>query len=140
MKSIDLHNIKKKFQILLTEKSEKEGIEHDAYILMSAFLSEIDKIQDEFNTTRKDLAENIKVSPSYLTQVFRGNKPLNFITLAKMQRALGIKFKITAHSKSDFKYQSTDTQMTTNVFLMQPVKKSPRADVQIIQRSELSYS
>lgn len=41
----------------------------------------------------------IKTSGSYLTQVFRGDKPLNFITLAKIQKALNIRFEISAHYK-----------------------------------------
>ena len=51
-------------------------------------------VQEEKGITRKELASLIKTSPSYLTQVFRGDKPLNFITLAKIQRALGIRFTV----------------------------------------------
>ncbi|NCW88573.1 MAG: XRE family transcriptional regulator, partial [Chitinophagia bacterium] len=42
--------------------------------------------------TRKLLAQLIGTSPSYLTQVFRGDKPLNFMTLAKIQKALNVSF------------------------------------------------
>ena len=98
--------IKKKFRDLTTSKSSEELIKHDAYILMSGYLSEIDRIQDVHNFNRTDLAKKIEVSPSYLTQVFRGNKPLNFFTLAKIQKALGIKFKVTAHSDVELGYVS----------------------------------
>lgn len=94
--SKDIAGIKSKFQSLFTEKSEEEGIKHDAYILMAAYLSEIERIQKDKKLSRKDLAAQIKTSASYLTQVFRGDKPLNFYTLAKIQRVLKVKFQVNA--------------------------------------------
>ena len=90
--------IVKKFQSLFTVKSGEEKIEDDAYMLMSGFLSEIEGFQrasDKYSK-RKDLAEAIGTSPSYLTQVFRGDKPLNFQTIAKIQDVLEIRFEIRA--------------------------------------------
>lgn len=69
---------------------------HEAQMLMFSFLSEIEKYQELNKVNRKSLAEKIKTSPSYLTQVFRGDKPLNFYTLSKIQRVLNIKFNIKA--------------------------------------------
>ncbi|UEG49261.1 helix-turn-helix transcriptional regulator [Ferruginibacter lapsinanis] len=94
--------IKEKIRLLLTEQNEIEGIKHDALILMSGYLSEIDRLSEIAVINRGELAEKIKVSPSYLTQVFRGNKPLNFETIAKIQRALNIKFNISAEPKQTF--------------------------------------
>lgn len=121
MKSNNADDIKNKFRLLLSEHSEQEGVEHDAYILMSRYLSEIDRIQDEIKITRKDLAREIKISPSYLTQVFRGDKPLNFVTIAKIQRALNIKFEVKAKPYGEF---GKDDQ---TVFVNRPQRPIERA-------------
>jgi transcriptional regulator with XRE-family HTH domain len=99
--SNEIQNIKNKFKSLLEEKNEQEGIQLDALILMSGYLAEIERIQKHKNIKRNALAELIKITPSYLTQVFTGKKPLNFETIAKIQRALGIKFSVQAYYKNE---------------------------------------
>jgi len=84
------------FAALFEPRNEEEEVKHDAYILMAWFLSEIERVQEEKGISRKELAAKINTSASYLTQVFRNDKPLNFITLAKMKRALNIRFEIVA--------------------------------------------
>jgi transcriptional regulator with XRE-family HTH domain len=80
----------------LAFKDENEEIGHDAQMLMFSFLSEVERFQEMQDINKKGLAEKIRTSASYITQLFRGNKPLNFDTLAKIQKALKIKFKISA--------------------------------------------
>ena len=87
-------NTQERFKRIMDSLTESEKIESDSFILMSSFLSLIEIVQEEKGITRKELASLIKTSPSYLTQVFRGDKPLNFITLAKIQRELGIRFTV----------------------------------------------
>jgi transcriptional regulator with XRE-family HTH domain len=91
--------IKDRFNSIENRKSDEEKIKHDEYILMANFLSEIERVQKERDFKRNKLAELIKTSASYLTQVFRGDKPLNFHTLAKIQRVLNIRFVVTAYPK-----------------------------------------
>lgn len=86
--------IQEYYKKMMDSRPELEKLESDSYALMASFLSVIEMIQEEKGITRKELAYLIKTSPSYLTQVFRGDKPLNFITLAKIQRALGIHFSV----------------------------------------------
>lgn len=81
---------------LMKHDNEKQKLRHDAYILMAGYLSEIEAIQKKYKITRKELAERIGDKPPYLTQVFRGNKPLNFFTLAKIKKALNIRFEVRA--------------------------------------------
>lgn len=81
---------------LLAFKDENQEIDHDAQILMFKFLSEIEKLQTIRKITRKKLAEDVNLSSSYLTQLYRGNKPLNFNTIARIQKALNISFKVEA--------------------------------------------
>ena len=95
------HNeLKKELEDLFIPRSEEVEIKHDALMLMAGFLSEIEHIQDEQNISRKELAKKINTSGSYLTQVFRSKKPLNFITLAKIKRALDLRFEIKAFPKN----------------------------------------
>jgi transcriptional regulator with XRE-family HTH domain len=102
-------NIKNKFASLLASDDD-EQIKRDAYILMANFLSEIEGLYLEKGLNRKKLAENIGTSASYLTQVFTGSKPLNFMTLAKIKKKLGLQFEVKAslvsdEKKTDFSYE-----------------------------------
>jgi transcriptional regulator with XRE-family HTH domain len=44
--------------------------------------------------SKKKLAELLNTSPSYVTQIFRGQKIINLLTLAKLQQIFEIEFKI----------------------------------------------
>lgn len=81
-------------------KNNFNEIKHLSQMLMYRFLSEIEKITDERKISRKDLAKEIDVSPSYLTQLYRGVKPLNMETLAKIELALDFRFEVKAVEKS----------------------------------------
>ena len=109
-----LKEIKDKFNSLLSESSEEEGLNHDAYMLMAGYLSEIERIQKKKSINRKELAKEIDISPSYLTQVFRGDKPLNFYTLAKIQRKLKIRFQVAAYELDGYS-DKTQTLSSSNL-------------------------
>jgi transcriptional regulator with XRE-family HTH domain len=96
MDSGHLNELQSKFHSLLSSKSEDDLLKEEEFILMANYLSEIERLQEleGVKFVRKELAKQIKVSASYLTQVFRGDKPLNFRTIAKIQRALKIKFHV----------------------------------------------
>lgn len=91
--------IKDKFKSFFQKRTKEQTIKHDELMLMASFLSEIEKVQKVKNFKRNKLAELIGTSASYLTQVFRGDKPLNFNTLAKIQDALNIRFSVHASYK-----------------------------------------
>jgi transcriptional regulator with XRE-family HTH domain len=93
-------DIKQNLQDLFKPRDEKEEIKHDSLMLMAAFLSEIELAQEQQNISRAELANKIETSASYLTQVFRSKKPLNFFTLAKIKRALNLRFEIKAFPKN----------------------------------------
>ncbi len=96
IQSLKENNNKKAWDEIFSFKNEDEEIEYEAQMLMFTFLGEIEKYQDIKDVNRKSLSERIKTSASYITQLFRGNRPLNFLTIAKMQKALKIKFEIKA--------------------------------------------
>lgn len=94
--NINKEDIKAKFNYLINSKTEEELIERDSLILQANYLSEIERLSKTEGFNRKDLAIKINTSPSYLTQVFKGDKPLNFLTLAKIKRALNLRFEVKA--------------------------------------------
>jgi transcriptional regulator with XRE-family HTH domain len=101
MNSMNNDQIKNQFADLFAPKSKKESLNRDAFILMNRFLSEIQKLADKKGLKRKELAALIGTSPSYLTQLFRGDKMANMETLAKFQQALDVKFNIETVSASE---------------------------------------
>lgn len=106
MKSdFEKEEIRNKLQLVNAKKTEIQLIERDSMILQANYLSEIERISKEEGVNRKELAYKIKTSPSYLTQVFRGDKPLNFLTIAKIKRALNLQFEVTASLKSEKKIE-----------------------------------
>jgi ribosome-binding protein aMBF1 (putative translation factor) len=99
----------------MESRTKEEKIESDSLALMACFLTRIEWVLEKNSITKKMLAKKIDTSPSYLTQVFRGDKPLNFVTLAKIQKALGIQFEIElADSKraNDFTRKQKRTLVT----------------------------
>ncbi|MEK6480865.1 helix-turn-helix transcriptional regulator [Catalinimonas sp. 4WD22] len=87
-------NIQQAFDDLFSFKDEKGEIKHNAHMLMFRFLSEVERVAEEKNLKKKDLAKMIGTSPSYVTQLFRGDKLINMETLAKLEKGLGIEFVI----------------------------------------------
>ena len=80
-------------------ESSLKSVNHtvlDAQVLMYRFLSEVEKITEEKNISRKSLAKLVGTSPSYITQLFQGNKIISLELLGRIQRALDIKFEINA--------------------------------------------
>ena len=105
-------NIKKLTPIYQPTKAEE--LRDEENILTGGFVSEIQQNLEERKINRKDLAIQIGTSPSYLTQVFRGDKPLNFKTLAKIQKALNIRFEIQTISLPNKQRKNTSKKDYAN--------------------------
>jgi len=86
--------IKNAFDQLFNQLSEQDRLENDANLLMFRFLSIIETKCEDLGWNRKQLAEKVGTSASYITQLFRGDKLINMITLAKFQKVLGLEFEI----------------------------------------------
>lgn len=93
--------IQEAFNNLLTFADEHEEIEHEAAMIMFQFLSEVEKVMEDKKINKKDLAEIIGTSPSYITQLFRGDKLINFKTLAKIQKGLDMNFEVKTKKKRE---------------------------------------
>ncbi len=87
--------IQEAFDQLFSQLSEQDKLENDANLLMFRFLSIIEERCEALGLNRKQLAEKVGTSPSYITQLYRGDKLVNMLTLAKFQKALGLEFEIS---------------------------------------------
>jgi len=108
------NKINPEFEDLFSFNSKDEEFEHNAKMLMFSFLDKIQQVADEQNLKRKDLAKKIGTSPSYITQLFRGDKLVNLTTLAKFKDALGIEFNISLEKEDTSKEEDFDIKKYLN--------------------------
>ena len=94
MQSTTSEEIKKQFDHLLTTTTDEDRIELEAKDLVFSFLAEFDKAMERNNISKKELANLIGTSASYITQLFRGDRSPNFLNIAKMKDALNLDFEI----------------------------------------------
>jgi ribosome-binding protein aMBF1 (putative translation factor) len=87
--------IREAFSGLFTARTDGQHRADEAQLLSFRFLSEIERIMDERQLTRRSLAEAVGTSPSYITQLFRGSRLLNIDMLARFEQALFIRFTAT---------------------------------------------
>lgn len=101
--SMKLNNIvtNPEFDKLFQFKNEKEKIEHDAQMISFRILSEIEKMCDEKQIKKKDLAQMTGTSKSYITQLFNGTKSINTNILAKFEHALDVTLEIKLKNNED---------------------------------------
>ena len=93
-------DIKAAFSSLFDNRTEQQQRDDAAQILSFRFLSEVERLMDEQGFTRRKLAELVGTSPSYITQLFRGDRLLNIDMLARFEQALGVQFVVDAGRSS----------------------------------------
>jgi len=97
MKFKEKYKTGKEFEELFKFRDGKEELDHEAHMIMFRILSEIEKQQVTGRKLKKnELASRLGVAPSYITQLYNGDKLLNLTMLAKIQRVFDITFEITA--------------------------------------------
>ena len=131
-------DIQQAFQDLLKPDSTEDKVELEALVLSAKFLSEIERMCQERNILKKDLAEMIGTSPSHVTQLFRGNKTINLKTIAKLQLELGVSFNIKLSGSHADTLQTPNlihTQHPINTpegwWVFKPTKETTKEDERI---------
>ncbi|MGS0524846.1 hypothetical protein ACU8V7_06260 [Zobellia nedashkovskayae] len=115
----NIQNLETAFDSIFNNQEIDYDIE--AKVIASKLLSEISEITDKNNLNRKMIAELIGTSASYLTQLYRGNKLLNFVTLAKLKDKLNLSVEIKIKENgydnldTDFNYQNLTTDIEYGV-------------------------
>lgn len=80
----------------LNDISDTFNLEFETEMIQIRFMSEVERLMEENEITKTKLAKKIGTSPSFITQLFQGNKKLNLETIAKLQHALNYKFRVDA--------------------------------------------
>ncbi len=88
--------VKAAFAKVLNDFTEEELLEMEALAIGHAYLSEAQRVMDERSMLRKDLAELMNVSPSFLTQLFRGDRPVSDYHKAQLARIFQIQWMVKA--------------------------------------------
>jgi hypothetical protein len=101
MKFKDKYDIAPEFENLFSFKTKEEELEHEAKMIMFRFLSELEKLNTEKPIKKKELANAINTSASFITQLYQGDKLINLLTLAKIQDAYNLTFEIKAKLNSE---------------------------------------
>jgi transcriptional regulator with XRE-family HTH domain len=87
-------SIKNEWDTLFDSMSQEDQIAFKADLLAMQFLGLVDKKMEDLDLTKKELAQKIGTSASFITQLFRGDRKPNWNILAKMSMELGLDFKV----------------------------------------------
>lgn len=113
MKFKDKYKVSSEFEDIFSFNSEEEELEHDAQMLTFKFLEELERCQKSGSKfKKKELANALDKSPSFISQLYSGEKLMNFNLLARIQKAYNISFEIKAKRNSvDY---NTDIQIASD--------------------------
>ena len=94
-----MQNKQKRIQELQSLLKETD-IDFTAITIQLQVMSEVEVLLEQHQMTRKDLAEALGTSQSYITQLFKGDKLLNLKMMAKLQTLFNKQFFIEAREDS----------------------------------------
>ena len=138
------------FESLFNVSSEEED-RREARMIMYRFLSEMERAYGQKRGLKTKLAGSVGRSKSFITQLFNGDKLASLAMLARFQKALGIKFKITAYPENEFeKHSGYQPRYSVNFFVGTGASSSTETiaisnsnsvtQVQIIEKSDPQLS
>ena len=87
-------SIKKEWDNLFNEISYEDRVASLADVLALQFLGLVDQKMEKEGISKKEMAEKIGTSASFITQLFRGDRKPNWNILAKMSIELSLDFKV----------------------------------------------
>lgn len=120
MKFKDKYKISKEFEDLFSFNSEEDELEHEAQMLMFKFLEEVEKCYITGpGLKKKDIAEALGKSRSFISQIYSGDKLINFFHLAKLQKAFDLNFEIKAKLNT-VKYSESASRSAIKSFSTTP--------------------
>jgi len=99
------------FSTLFDFESKEEQIDHKAHMFMFRCLSEIERITG--GLPKKEISKLVETSPSYITQLFRGDKLINLLMLARFELALDSEFEVVLRKNSEKKTEINNTKEPT---------------------------
>lgn len=99
-KKIDL--LMEEFQEFLKFDNDEDRIDVKASFVQLDILAEVKKIMKEKNISRTELADKLKKSKSFVSQLFSGDKALNLKMIAQFQVIFDAKFVPTFKDYSEY--------------------------------------
>lgn len=99
---------------LLSFKDDEERIDVKASFIQLDILDEVKKIMKEKNISRTELAEKLKKSKSFVSQLFSGDKALNLKMIAQFQEIFDAKF---IPSFKDYSEYLTTKDFSKNIYI-----------------------
>jgi len=91
------YNINPEFSSLFEFESKKDEFKHNAKILMFRFIKSLENINgNKDEISNKVLANALDTSRSFVTQLLRGDKIINLVSLAKLQKEFNVIFEVRA--------------------------------------------
>lgn len=88
------NSIKKEWDSLFNTMSQEDLVSSKADLLALQFLGIVDQKMEQQNISKKELAQKVGTSASFITQLFRGDRKPNWNILAKMSMELGLEFRV----------------------------------------------
>ncbi|QYH39449.1 helix-turn-helix domain-containing protein [Algoriphagus sp. NBT04N3] len=88
------NSIKNEWDALMKEMSYEDQVTSKADLFALQFLGLVDQKMESLKMNKKELAEKIGTSASFITQLFRGDRKPNWNILAKMSLELDLNFKV----------------------------------------------
>ena len=82
------------FEKMFEFESPKEELLHNAKIIQMKILHALADFLTE-PITKKELAQMLHTSPSYITQLYNGDKLMNLEMISRIQEAFNLEFEIT---------------------------------------------
>lgn len=93
---VDIEKLRAHLSKLSHFNNDEEKLDLEAEAIHLDIMHTIRSIMGEQHMSKKDLAKKLETSPSYVTQLFSADKIVNLKTLAKIQRALNMRFEFRA--------------------------------------------
>lgn len=79
---------------LFAFSDDNDRMEHEADMLSLNIALKVNKLLEDKDISKKELAKLTGTSAAYITQVLRGDKRVNMLFLAKVMNALDVKIDI----------------------------------------------
>src|SRR5574343_943361 len=102
--NIKLNNqmeINPEYADLFSFESIKDKYQNNAEMISFRILSELEKYYNKHNIKKSELADRVKCSRSYITQLYRGDKQVNTLLLGKLEEEFNFSFEIKIKSNSE---------------------------------------
>lgn len=81
-------------QNLFTFDSDKDKQQFEAEMLHLRCMEIVQQLMDERGMNKKQLADALHTSKSYITQLFTADRLLNFTLLARLEQVFGVRFRL----------------------------------------------